>query len=77
MEYKEIIAEWLRSADYSAAKNGRVLLSALLRDFICFCVRNGYDVPPVTDRSLSCALQEMCYEKVQTFEGMAFIMSKK
>lgn len=74
MVENEIIEEWLRSSDYSDSKGGRVLLIALFRDFICFCAKNDYDVPPITDRRLSDVLQELGYEKVQTCNGMAFVM---
>lgn len=74
MTDRNLIEEWLRSSDYSDTKGGRVLLVALFRDFICFCAKNGYDVPPITDRRLSDVLQELGYDKVQTRDGMAFVM---
>lgn len=77
MEDIKIIEEWLSNSDYSDAKNGRVFLVALFRDFICYCAKNGYDVPPITDRKLSEALVSLGYEKIQARDGMVFVMVKR
>lgn len=72
---EENIKEWLSQVDYSHER--RVLLIDLFKDFVCWCYDRGYSVKELTINGLSKTLVGMGYIKVQSYNGMYFLMGER
>lgn len=68
------IKEWLSQVDYSNQR--RVLLIDLFKDYVCWCYDRGYSVKELTINGLSRSLVGLGYIKVQSYNGMYFLMSE-
>ena len=68
------IKDWLKEVDYSDQR--RVLLVDLFKDLVCWCYERGIDVKPLTINGLSKTLVGLGYIKVQSYNGMYFLMSQ-
>lgn len=68
------IEEWLKDRDYSNER--RVLLIDLFKDFVCWCYDKGYCVKELTINGLSKTLVGLGYIKVQSYNGMYFLMGE-
>lgn len=73
---KENVKKWLSESDFSdiRGKDNRVLLIDLFKDYVCWCYRNREDIKEFTVQTLSSMLEEIGYEKIQSYRGMYFLI---
>lgn len=71
---EENIKKWLEEVDYHDQR--RVLLVDLFKDLVCWCYERGIDVKPLTINGLSKTLVGLGYIKVQSYNGMYFLMNE-